>query len=243
MEQKRKPTNKPTQSVNLWKRSKEYTLGKTKSLFSKWCWESWTVRFNSVQSLSHVRFFATPWITSRQASLSITNSWISPKLMYIDLVMPSSHLILCHPLLLLPPIPPKSRVFSYESTLRMRWPKYWSLRLNISPSKEIPGLVSFGMDWLDLLAVQGTLKSLLQHHTSKASILWRSAFFTVQLSHPYMTTGKTTALTRQTFAGKVMSLVFNMLSRLVITFLPRSKRLLISWLQSPSAVILEPSQK
>ena len=171
MEQKRKPTNKPTQSVNLWKRSKEYTLGKTKSLFSKWCWESWTVRFNSVQSLSHVRFFATPWITSRQASLSITNSWISPKLMYIDLVMPSSHLILCHPLLLLPPIPPKSRVFSYESTLRMRWPKYWSLRLNISPSKEIPGLVSFGMDWLDLLAVQGTLKSLLQHHSSKASIL------------------------------------------------------------------------
>ena len=154
--------------------------------------------------------------------------------------MPSSHLILCRPLLLLPPIPPSIRVFSNESTLHMRWPKYWSFSFNISLSNEHPGLISFTMDWLDLLAVQGTLKSLLQHHTSKASILWRSAFFTVQLSHPYITTGKAIALTRRTFVGKVMSLLLNMLSRLVITFLPRSKCLLISWLQSPSAVILEP---
>jgi len=164
------------------------------------------------------------------------------RLMSIESVMPSSHLILCHPLLLLPPIPPSIRVFSNESTLHMRWPKYWSFSFNIIPSKEIPGLISFRMDWLDLLGVQGTLKSLLQHHSSKASILWCSAFFTVQLSHPYMTTGKTIALTRWTFAGKVMSLLLNMLSRVVITFLPRSKRLLISWLQSPSAVTLEPPQ-
>ena len=154
--------------------------------------------------------------------------------------MPSNHLILCHPLLLLPPIPPSIRVFSNESTLRMRWPKYWTFSFSISPSKEHPGLISFRMDWLDLLAVQGTLKSLLQHHSSKASILQRSTFLTVQLSHPYMTTGKTIALTRWTFVGKVMSLLLNMLSRLVITFLPRSKCLLISWLQSPCAVILEP---
>ena len=154
--------------------------------------------------------------------------------------MLSSHLILCRPLLLLPPIPPNIRVFSNESTLRMRWPKYCSFSFSTSHSNEHSGLISFRMDWLDLLAVQGTLKSLLQHHSSKASILWRSAFFTVQLSHPYMTTGKTIALTRQTYIGKVMSLLFNMLSRLVLTFLPRSKRLLISWLQSPSAVILEP---
>ena len=154
--------------------------------------------------------------------------------------MPSSHLILCRPLLLRPPIPPSIRVFTNESTLHMRWPKYWNFSFSITPSIEIPGLISFRMDWLDLLAVQGTLKSLLQHHSSKASILWRSALFTVQLSHPYMTTGKTIALTRWTFVGKVMPLLFNMLSRLVITFLPRSKRLLISWLQSPSAVILEP---
>ena len=154
--------------------------------------------------------------------------------------MPSSHLILCHPLLLLPPIPPSIRLFSNESTLRMRWPKYWSFSFSISPSNEHPGLMSFRMDWLDLLAVQGTLKSLLQHQSSKASILQGSAFFTAQLSQPYITTGKTIALTRQTFVGKVMSLLFNILSRLVITFLPRSKRLLISWLQSPSAVILEP---
>ena len=154
--------------------------------------------------------------------------------------MPSSHLILCCPLLLLPPSRPSMRVFSNESTLRMRWPKYWSFSFSISPSKEHPGLSSFRLDWLDLLAVQGTLKSLLQHHSSKASILQHSAFFKVQLSHPYMSTRKTTALTRRTFVGKVMSLLFNMLSRLVIAFLPRSTRLLISWLQSPSAVILEP---
>ena len=154
--------------------------------------------------------------------------------------MPSSHLILCRPLLILPQIPPSIRVFFNESTLHVRWPKYWSFSFSISPSKEYPGLISFKMDWLDLLAVQGTLKSLLQHHTSKASILQRSAFFTVQLSHPYMTIGKTIALTRWTLVGKVMSLLLNILSRLVITFLPRSKRLLISWLQSPSAVILEP---
>ena len=154
--------------------------------------------------------------------------------------MPSSHLIPCCPLLLFPPIPPSIRVFSNESALRMRWPKYWHFSFNISPSNEHPGLISFRMDWLDLLEVQGTLKSLLQHHSSKASIRWSSAFFIVQLSHPYTTTGKTRALTRWTFVGKVMSLLFNMLSRLVITFLPRSKRLLISWLQSPSAVILEP---
>ena len=163
--------------------------------------------------------------------------------MSIKLVMPSSHLILCHPLLLLPPIPPSNRVFSNESTLRMRWPKYWSFSFSISPSNEHPGLIFCRMDWLDLLAVQGTRKSLLQHHSSKASILWHSAFFTVQLSHPYMTTEKTIALTRQTFVDKVISLLLNMLSRLVITFLPRSKRLLISRLQSPSAVILEPKYK
>ena len=149
--------------------------------------------------------------------------------------MPSSLLILCHPLLLLPPIPPSIRGFSNESALRMRWPEYWSFSFSIIPSEEHPGLISFRMDWLDLLAVHGTLKSLLQHHSLKASILQHSAFFTVQLSHPYMTTGKTTALTGRTFVGKVMSLLFNMLSRLVITFLPRSKRLLISWLWSPSA--------
>ena len=154
-------------------------------------------------------------------------------------MIPSSHLILCRPLLLLPPIPPSIRVFSNESTLRMRWPKCWSFSFSIILSKEIPGMISFRMHWLDLLAVHGTLRSLLQHHSSKASILWCSAYFTVQLSHPYMTTGKTIALTRRTFVGKVKSLLFNMLPRFVITFLPRSKRLLISWLQSPSAVILE----
>ena len=153
--------------------------------------------------------------------------------------MPSSHLILCRPLLLLPPIPSSIRVFSNESTLHIRWPKYWSFSFSIIPSKEIPGLISFRMDWLDLLAVQGTLQNLLQHHSVKASILQLSAFFIVQLSHPYMTTGRTLALTRWIFVGKVMALLFNMLSRLVITFLPRSKCLLISWLQLPSAVILE----
>ena len=184
--------------------------------------------FHSVQfsSVTHVRLFASPWTAAHQASLSITNFQSLLKL--IRSVMPSSHLILCRPLLLLPPIPPSSRVFSNESTLRMRWPKYWSFSFSIIPSKKHPGLMSFRMDWLDLLAVQGTLKSLLQHHSSKASILWRSAFFTVQLSHPYMNIGKTIALTRWTFVGKVMFLLFNMLSRLIITFLPRSKHLLIS---------------
>ena len=162
------------------------------------------------------------------------------KHMPIESVMPSNHLILCCSLLLLPSIFPSIRVFSNESALRMRWPKYWSISFNISPSNEHPGLISFKIDWFDLLAVQETLKSLLQHHSSKASILRCSAFFIVQLSHPYMITGKTIALTKQTFVCKVMSLLFNMLSRLVITFLPRSKCLLISWLQSPSAVILEP---
>ena len=174
-------------------------------------------------SLSRVRLFATPGIITGQISPSITNFRSSPRLTSIESAMPSSHLILCRPLLLLPPIHPSIRVFSSESTLHMRWPKYWSFSFSVIPSKEIPGLI-FRMDWLDLLAVQGTLKSLLQHHSSKASILRRSAF---------------TALTRRTLVGKVMSPLLNMLSRLVITFLPRSKRLLISWLQSPSAVILE----
>ena len=198
------------------------------------------VQFSSVQSLSCVRLFAIPWTAAWQASLSITNSRSPPKPMSIELVMPSSHLILCRPLLLLPSIFPSIRVFSNESALPIRWPKYWSFIFNISPSNEHPGLISFRIDRLDLLAVQGTLKSLRQHHSSKASILLCSAFFIVQLSHPYMTAGKTIALTWWIFVGKVMSLLFNMVSRLVITFLPRSKRLLISWLQSPSAVILEP---
>ena len=199
---------------------------------SKWSKEqNARFQFSSVQSLSCVWLFATPWIAAHQASLSITNSESSLRLTSIESVMPSSHLILCRPLLLLPLIPPSIRVFSNESALRMRWPKYWSFSFSISPSKGIPELISFRMDWLDLLAVQGTLKSLLQHHSSKVSILRHSAFFTVQLSHPYMTTGKTIALTRWTLVGKVMSLLLNMLSRLFITFLPRSKLLLISWLQ------------
>ena len=181
----------------------------------------------------------TPWTAARQTSLCITNSQSLLKLMSIESVIPSNHLILCHPFLLRS-IFPSIMVFSNESVLRIRRPKYWSFSFNISPSNEHPGLISFRMDWLDILAVQGTLKSLLQHHSSKASILRHSAFFIVQLSHPYMTTGKTIALTRGTFVGKVMSLLINMLSRLVISFLPRSKRLLISCLQSPSAVILEP---
>ena len=206
----------------------------------------WTVHFSSVQLLSHVWLFVTPWTTAHQASLSITNSWSLPKLMSIELVMPSNHLILCHPLLLLPSIFPSIRVFSNESALRIRWPKYWSSSFNISPSNEHPGLFSFRMDWLELHAVQGTPKSLLQHHSSKASIHLHSAFFVGQLSHPYMTTEKTIALIRWTFVDKVMSLYVClcmyvcMLSRLVITFLPRSKRLLTSWLQSPSAMIWEP---
>ena len=190
--------------------------------------------FSSVQSLSHVWLFATPWTAACQASQSITNSWSLLKFMSIKSVMPSNHLILC--LLLLPSIFPSIRVFSNESALRIRWPKYWSLSFSTRPSNEYSGLISFRIDWLDLLAVQGTLKGLLQHHSSKASILQPSAFFIVQLSHQYMTTGKTIALTRRTFVGKVMSLLFNMLSRLVITFLPRRKCFLISWLQSPSTV-------
>ena len=182
----------------------------------------------------------TPLTAKCQASLSITNAQSPHKTMSIESVMPSKHLILCCPLLLLPSIFPSIRVFSNESALHIRWPKYWSFSFNISPSNEHPGLISFRIDWLDLLTVQGTLKSLQQHHSSKASILQLSAFFIVQLSHPYMTTGKTIALTRRTFVGKIMSLLLNMLSRLVITFLPGSKRLLISWLQSPSVVILEP---
>ena len=193
----------------------------------------------SVQSLSHVRLFVTPWTAACQAFLSITNSWSLFKLVFIELVMPSNHLILCHPLLLLPSIFPSIRVFSNEWALHIRWPKYWSFSFSISPYNAYSGLISFRMDWLDLLAVQGTLKSLLQHHSSKASVLQLSAFFIVQLSHPYMTTGKTIALTRWPFVGKVMSLLFNMLSRLVITFPSRSKHLFISWLQTPSAVILK----
>ena len=169
-------------------------------------------------------------VVSNSASLPITNSRSSLRLTSIESVMPSSHLILCRPLLLLPPIPPSIRVFSSEPTLRMRWPKYWSFSFSVIPSKEHPRLISFRMDWLDFLAVQGARKCLFQHHSPKTSILQCAAFFTVQLLHPYMTTGKTIALTRRTFVDKVMSLFFNMLSRLVITFIPRSKRLLISWL-------------
>ena len=194
------------------------------------CKEQYCIGIWNVRSISSVQFShsvmsdsATPSFTACQASLSITNSRSSLKLTSIKSVLPSSHLILCHPLLLLPPIPPSIRVFSNESTLLMRWPKDWSFSFSIIPSKEHPGLISFRMDLLDLLAVQGPLRSLLQHHSSKASILRHSAFFTVQLSHPYMTTGKTIALTRRTFVGKVMSLLLNMLSRLVITFLPSSK--------------------
>ena len=172
----------------------------------------------SVQSLSHVQLFVTPWTATHQASLSITNSWSLLKLMSIELVMASNHLILCLPLLLPPSIFPSIRVFSNESVLRIRWPKYWSFSFSVSPSDEYSGLISFRVYWLDLLAVQGTLKSLLQHHSSKASILWHSAFVIIQLSHPYVTTGKTIALTRRTFVGKLMSLLLNMLSRLVITF-------------------------
>ena len=194
--------------------------------------------FTSVHSV--VSDSATLCTAAGQASLSITNSQSLLKLKSIELVMPSNHLILCCPLLLWPSIFPSIKVFSNESVLRIRWPKYWGFSFSINPSNEYSGLTSFRIDWLDLLAVQETLKSLLQHHSSKASILWRSAFFIVQLLHPYMTTGKSTALTRQTFVVKVMSLLFNMLSRLVIAFLSRSRHLLISWLQSPSPVILKP---
>ena len=198
------------------------------------------IQFSSIQLLSRVWLLAIPRTVAHLASLSITNSRSPPKPMSIESVMPSNHLILYCPLLFLPSIFPSIRVFSSESAFCIRWPKYWSFSFNISPSNEHPGLISFRMDWLDLLGIQGTLKSLLQHHISKASILRCSAFSIVQLSHPYMTTGKTIALTRWTFVDKVMSLLFNMLSRLVITFLQRSKHPLISWLQTPSAVILEP---
>ena len=198
-----------------------------------------------VQLLSHVQLFETPWTAACQPSLSITNSQSFLKLMSIESVMASNHLILCHPLLF-PPLVifPSIRVFSSELVLHIRWPKDWSFSFSIGPNNEYSGPVSFRMDWLELLAVQGTLKSLLPHHSSKASILWNSAFCVVQLSYPYMTTGKTVllALTRRTFVGKVMSLLFHMLSRLVITFLARSTCPLISWLQSPSAVILEPKR-
>ena len=195
--------------------------------------------FSSVQSLSCVQVFATPWTVARQASLSITNPQSLLKLMSIESVMPSSHLILCCPLLFSPSIFSSIRIFSNESVLCIRWPKYWSFSFSTSPSNEYSGLISFRMDWFDFLVVQGTLKSLLQHHSSKASILWCSAFLVVQLLHPYMTTRKTIALTRGTFVGKVMSLLFNMLSRLGIAFLRRSKHLLISWLKSLTTVILE----
>ena len=189
-----------------------------------------SVQVSSVQSLSRVQLFATSWTAACQASLSITNSRSSLRLTSIESLMPSNHLIFCHPLLLLPPIPPSIRVFSNESTLRMRLPKYWSFGFSIILSKEHSELISFRMDWLDLFAVQGTLKSLLQHHSSKTPVLWCSAFFMVQLSHMYMPTGKTIALTRWTFVSKVMSQLFNMLFRFVAAFLPRSKCLLISWL-------------
>ena len=195
------------------------------------------VLFSLVQLLSHVRLFTTPWTTAYQASLSITNSCSLLKLISIESVMLSNHFILCHSHLLLPSIFSSIRVFSNESVLCIRWPKYQSFNFCISPTNEHPGLISFRMGWLDLLAVQGTFKNLLQHHSSKASILLCSAFFIVQHLHPFKTTGKTIALMRQTFAGQVMSLLFNMLCRLVITLLPRNKYLLISWLQSPSAVL------
>ena len=198
--------------------------------------------FSSVQSLSCVWLFATTWIAACQASLSITNFQSLFKLMFTKKVMPFNHLIYCHHFLFLPPIFPGIRVFSNELVLCITWPKYWSFSFSISPSNEYSGLISFRIDWLDLLAVQGTFRSLLQYHCSKASILQCSAFFMVKLSHPYMNTGKTIALTKQTFVGKVISLLFNILSRFVIAFLPGPKHLLISWLRSPSAVILEPKK-
>ena len=209
--------------------------------YSPWGSQMSQTQFSSVQLFSCVWLFVTPWTAAHQAFLSITNSQSLLNLMSIELVMPSNHLILCPPPLLPPLVFPSIRVFLSKSALYIRWPKYWTSSFNISPSNEYSGLISCRMDWLDLLAVQGTL-SLLQLHSSKASIRWCSAFFIVQLSHSYMTTEKTIALTRQNFVGKVMSLLFNMLSRLVITFLSRSKCLLILWLQSPSAVILEPKK-
>ena len=198
------------------------------------------VQFSSIGQSCQI--FVIPWTAACQASLSIINSQSLLKFMSIELVMPSNHLILCHSLLLLPSIFPSTRFFSNESALRSRWPKYWNLSFSISPSNEYSGLISFRVDWFYLLAVQGTLRSFLQHHSSKVSVLWCSVFFMVLLSHPYITTGKTLALTLGTFVDKETSLLFNMLSRFVIVFLPRSKCLLISWLQSPSAVILEPKK-
>ena len=216
------------------KTSSEWLFSRVK-LYGIW-WSS------SVQLFSCVWLFVTPWAAARQASLSITSTQSLLKLLSIKLVLSSNHLILCDPLLLLPSIFPSIRVFSNESLLCIRWPKFWSFSFSVSPSIKYSGLISFKIEWFDLLAVQGTLKSLLQHQSSKAPILYLSAFFMVQLSHPYMTTVKTIALTRRTFFGKVMSLLFNMLSRLVMAFLPRSKCLLISWLQSPFAVILGPQE-
>ena len=199
-------------------------------------------QFSSLQSFSHAQLFATPWTVACQVSLLIANSRSLCKPISIESVMPSNHLILCHPILFLPSIFPTVRVSSNESALHIRWPKYWSFSFNISPTNENAGLISFRMDWLDLCAVQRTLKSLLQQHSSKAPILQCSTFFLVQLSHLYMTTGKTIVLTRWTFVGRVISLLCNMLSRLVITFVPRSKRILISWLQSSSAVFWRPQK-
>ena len=201
-----------------------------------------TLQFSPFQSLSCVQLFVTPWTAACQASLSTTNSQNLLKLMSMESVIPSNHIIFCRPLLLLPSIFPSIRIFSNESVLHIKWSKYWSFSFSINPSNDYSRLISFRMDWLDLLAVQGTLKSPLQHHSLKASILQHSAFFIVLLLHPYMTTGETIALTRQTFVGKVMCLLFNMLSRLIIAFLPRSKCLFISWLQSQSEVILDPKK-
>ena len=203
-------------------------------------WLTISVQFSSIQSLSRVQLFETPWTAACQASLSITSSQSLHKLLSIESVMPSNHLVLCHPLPLLPSIFPSIKVFSNKSGLHIRLSKYWNFSFSNSPSNEYSRQISFQMDWLDLLPVQGTLKRLLKHHSSKALNLQCSAFLIAQLSHPYMTTGKNIALTRRTFVGKVMSPLFNMLSRLVITFLPKNKRLLISWLKSSSAVILEP---
>ena len=232
--------NIPSKTQNMWNHKRPRTtkeILRKKNKAGDIILPDFPVQFSSVAQLCPT--LCNPWTAACQASLSITNSWSSTKSMSIELVMPSTHhLTLCRPLLLLPSIFPSIRVFSNESALRIRWPKYWSLSFNISPSNEHSGLISFRMDWLYLLAVQGTLKSLLQHHSSKASILC-SGFFIVQLSHPYMTTGKTITLTGWTFVGKVRSLLLNMLSRLITNFLPSSKRLLISWLQSPSAAILE----
>ena len=237
---------KMTKWLDMEKRvvTKDHKRKKGSSFFirSIWIVKEYKQKSSSVHSLSHVWLFATPRTAARQASLSITNSWNLLRLMSITSVMPSNHLILHHFLLLLPSIFPSIRVFSSESVLRIRWPKYWSFSFSINPFNEYSALSSFRIDWMHLFAVQGTLKSLLQYHNSKASILWSSAFFIVWLSHPRMTTGKTIALSRQTFVGKIMSLLFNILSSLVIALLPRRKGLLISWLQSPSAVIFEPPQ-